>query len=183
MGLFDFGKKKKDDSGVDHITDLGIPDLKAGYLFDYDMQTWEVVSRATVYFDDGRTALEFKISSGEKSLQLSYEEDDGEYITVTKKFPVGAIDGDVRSHILEHEDPPEEIVYNGKTFYLEESGPGEYLLDGEDAKEPFIFWEFVDEEEEELLGIEQWSETSFEAAVGKYIEAWQITNILPGGKP
>jgi hypothetical protein len=185
MVLFDFGKKKKDDSEVDSITDLGITDLKAGCIFDYDMQTWEVVSLATVYFEDGRTSLEWEISSGGKSRWLSYEENDEEYITVTKKFPLGAIDGDVRSHIMEYEDPPEGIVYNGKTFWLEESGPGEYLCDGEDEndKEPFIFWEFVDEQEEELLTIEQWSETSFEAAVGKYIETSQISNILPGDKP
>ncbi|MFQ5585121.1 MAG: DUF4178 domain-containing protein [Calditrichia bacterium] len=43
-----------------------------------------------------------------------------------------------------------------------------------------MYWDFIDEEDENFLTIEQWGETEFEAAMGYYVEEYQFTNILPG---
>ena len=44
-----------------------------------------------------------------------------------------------------------------------------------------IRWEFLDEDEESFLGIEQWSESEFGAATGSFVEDYEFTSILPGG--
>ena len=41
-------------------------------------------------------------------------------------------------------------------------------------------WSYEDEEGEVYLGIEQWGEWDFDATVGKPVEEYQFTNILPG---
>jgi hypothetical protein len=177
MGLFNIFKKKDDSPS------LGISDLKDGYTFEYDMQTWKVVSRATVFDDFGGGNLVWEITSGIESRLLSYNLDDEGISSVSKFFKIEEIKGDIRHHLTENEDPPEEIVYNDTTFYLESYNQCDYQLDGKDEKKSFRYWEFVDEEEEYLLNLKQWGKTSFEATIGKYIEDFQIAKIIPNDLP
>ena len=73
------------------------------------------------------------------------------------------------------------IKYVVLTYYLDESGSGRMHQEGQATKE-FIHWDFIDEEDEHCLTIEQWGETEFEAAEGYYVEEYQFTSILPGGQ-
>ena len=52
---------------------------------------------------------------------------------------------------------------------------------GEGDGEEVIRWEFLDEDEENFLGIEQWSETELAAAAGFFVEDYEFTSILPAG--
>ncbi len=90
------------------------------------------------------------------------------------------LEGDIAGHIEKHEDPPEKVVYQGKTFFFEEDDVGE-LFRG-DSKEglPFVVWDFTDVKGEEFLTIEQWGETKFDLSIGFEVEEYQFTNILPG---
>ena len=51
---------------------------------------------------------------------------------------------------------------------------------GEGAGNEVIRWEFLDEDEESFLGIEQWSESELGAATGSFVEDYEFTSILPG---
>jgi hypothetical protein len=122
---------------------------------------------------------EWEITSGRKKRYLERAEDDEIIWTLSKKIPISAIEGDIRKYIIAHDDPPEKFVYSEKTYYLDESGTGRMLKQDTVPKE-FVYWEFIDEDDENLVTIEQWGETEFEAAAGHYVEEYQFTNILPG---
>ncbi|HSR49866.1 MAG TPA: DUF4178 domain-containing protein [Acidobacteriota bacterium] len=182
MGLFDFWKKdKKESPDLDPLHDLTLEKMKAGYLVDYDMRTWKVTARHRYDFD-GENSLEWQIEDGDQTWFLQREVDDEVYWSLSRKIPIGAIDGEIRKTIIDNDDPPERITYKGQTYYLEESGAGYFFENSQGSGEGFVYWSFVDEAEKHYLTIEQWGETEFEASHGIAVEEYQFTNILPGGE-
>jgi len=180
MGLKDFFRKPPKDE-FDPLTDLELSKLRVGYMLDFDMQTWQVTGYNRYEFGEGYSTDEWELTSAKGKWFLERSENDEVEWTLSKKIPMGAIEGNIRQYIIEHEDPPEQVVCKGKTYYLDESGPGYLLEKGEGPRREFIYWDFIDEEDEHFLTIEQWGDTEFEAAEGYYVEEYQFTNILPGG--
>ena len=101
--------------------------------------------------------------------------------SLSTTIAIGDVGGDVRQHILDHEDPPEQIVYGGRIYRLDAAYAGHMHPGGDGAGRHVIRWEFLDEAETGFVGIEQWSETEFTAAAGSIVEDYQFTHILPGG--
>ena len=176
MGIKDWFKKKED---IDPLRDLELSKLRVGFMVDYDLETWQVTGVCRYDYGEGYITDEWKITSGRLKRYLERSEDDEITWTLSEKISIGAMDGDLRKFIIAHDDPPDKIVYMAKTFYLEESGTGRMLRQDAAPKE-FVFWEFIDENDENFVTIEQWGETEFEAAAGHYVEEYQFTNILPG---
>lgn len=172
-----FKKKEKDE--LDPLKDLVLSKLKTGYLVDYDLKTWEVTAHNRCEWGEGDFSDEWELQSGEEIFYLEREEDDEVEWTFTQKIPITEIGNGIPAHIKEHDDPPEEINYKGKKFRLQDSGGGRFHKEGKDFYDEFLSWDYEDESEEYILTIEQWSEKSFEAAHGQYVEEYQFTNILP----
>ncbi|MDP6625217.1 MAG: DUF4178 domain-containing protein [Nitrospinota bacterium] len=171
-----FGKKEEE---IDPLKDLVLSNLKTGYLVDYDMKTWSVTAHNKCEWSEGMYSDEWELSSGEEVLYLEREDDDEVMWTLTKKISIAEVGKGIPAYVKEHEDPPEEITCREKKYHLEDSCGGRFHKDGKDSYDEFIAWDYEDESEEYVLTIEQWSETSFEAAYGKYVEEYQFTNILP----
>ena len=179
MGLRDrlFGKKTADEA-PDPLADLVLHKLKVGYLVDYDMQTWQVTSHARYNFsgqDDPVQEWELTAAGEQRFLELA----DGAW-SLSRKISIGDIAGDVRKHILDHEDPPERVVFEATEFHLDASYSGQMVPDGASTGQDLIRWEFLDTAEKTFVGIEQWSETEFAAAAGFVVEDYQFSHILPG---
>lgn len=184
MGLFDwFGKKPQalPANYVDPLHDLTLSKLRKGWLVDHDMKTWQVTDYYRYDFGDGYGADEWELTSSGETRYLEREEDDEVEWSFSRKIPIGAIDGDVRKHILEHDDPPSRIVFDGVLYHLESSGAGYMHRGGGAEREGFVYWNFVDRDDKRFVGVEQWGETEFEASAGHFVEEYQFTSILPGG--
>lgn len=179
MGLMDFFKKEDKDA-FDPLRDLELSKLRVGFYLDFDLKTWEVKSLNTYDFGEGYATDEWELVSGREKWFLERSEDDEVEWSFSKKIPIGAIEGQVRQHIIDHEDPPEQIVCKGKTYYLDESGSGRMYENGKGTPKEFIYWDFIDDDDEHFVTIEQWGETEFEASEGYYVEEYQFSNILPG---
>ena len=180
MGFLDRLRKKSDEDELDPLADLVLAKLKPGYLVDYDLRTWRVTDYNTYRFNDGHEAEEWELTADHDKRYLELSRGDGEVWTLSKEIPVGAIDGDVRQHILDHDDPPSEVTYKGTVYYLEGSSGGEMLPAGRGPGKHLIQWELLDEDEERFLSIMQWSETEVTAVSGIFVEDYQFTDILPG---
>ncbi len=180
MGLKDLFKKKKEPDY--DATDIRVTDIKLGFIFEYDLSTWEVVEEYEYDWGNNYFSKEFKIFNGTETKFLSLDEDDELYIAVTTKVKVRSVDEDLPEYIIEHEAPPKKITYNGTKFFQEEESPGYFrnVEDGEDddAWSEVVSWEYEDDNDQ-VLTIEQWGDKEFEASFGKYIKEYEISNILP----
>lgn len=181
MGFLDkFRRPKPEDSepSFDPLADLVLEKLKVGYLLDYDLRTWKVTDHTHYRFNDGRRAEEWELTEGREKIFLERATGDGEFWSLSKSLPIGAL-GNTRSHLLEHEDPPDQIEHEGVTYFLDGSVGGE-MTSRDGSRYEVIVWELVDQDEEKFLSIQQWSETEVTAAIGHFVEDYQFTNILPG---
>lgn len=184
MGLFDnFFSKKKDEPQYDS-TDIRVQDLDVGFVFEYDLSTWEVQAVYEYDWGDDYFTHEFKISNGEKTLFLSLEEDDEVILSLSKKIKVKALGDEVLQKLMSTQKPPEKITFEGSEYLLEEESPGYFndLSKGSEAWEEFIAWDYTDQSGDRLITIEQWGEKEFEASSGKFINVYEISSILPASK-
>ena len=178
MGIFDFFKKKK--AQYDPLN-LKVTDLDKGFLFDYDLKTWEVKEVYLYDWGDNFFTKEFKVSDSSDTRFLHIEEDDELEITLTQKIKVRSINNDLPEYIQENEYPPKTLIYNDMHFYKESENPGYFkTADAKDDQwQELISWDYYDDEDTHILNIEQWGEREFEASFGRIIATYEISNIVP----
>ena len=180
--VFDFFKKKKKEDGLDDLDSLILAKMKPGFLVDYDDNTYTVSAKNYYLWEEGGRTDEWELKLGNEVSYLERFEEDGEVEwSFCKKFSISALDGDIAQHIIEHEDPPEKIVYKDITFYFEEDDIGEYFKGGVSKPLQFVAWDFRNNSEGKKICVEQWGETRFDVTISFEVEEYQFTNILPGG--
>lgn len=180
MGLKNFFSKKKEKEPEYDILNMKVTDLRKGFVFDYDLSSWIVEEEYEYDWGDEYFTKEFKITNGTEIKYLGIDSEDKEYIAITEKIKLRAIDVNLPEYIIEHEAPPKEFEYNGTKYMLEEENPGYFKDLGNKDQDwiEFMSWDYEDYDNN-LISIEQWDEKSFEASIGKYIKATEISNILP----
>jgi hypothetical protein len=182
MGLLDFfSKKKKGDEDTDSIADLGLSDLKAGYMVDYDLATYQVEAHNFYDWGKGDKSYEWQLKGIDTTYFLEVEDEDEKEWSLNRKIAFGKLDPQVKESILESGDPPREITLDGVTYYQEEMAGGHFHKDcqPENGRE-FLRWSYEDDDGSKYLSIEQWGEMEFEAYTGIPVEPYQFSNILPG---
>lgn len=185
MGLFDFFKGKKADTEHEEIMhDLVLNQLRTGCFVDYDLTSWKVTASHKYAWGED-ISLEWQLVSAEKTLYLEMEEDDVAEWSMSESIPFADLGDNVRSALVEAGDPPDEIVYNGVTYYIETALGGYFFKNGQEKPnarpEEMLAWDFCSEDGDHYLSIEQWGETEFTASKGWPVEEYQFTNILPAG--
>lgn len=176
MGIFDFWKK--DEPSAD-ISRLELKDLRRGYLFDYDMKTWQVTATHNYTYGEGHTACEWEIEhSGEQKFLMRNSGDEITYC-LGEKINLRELSPAVKESIISTEDPPATITYRKQEYHLEESGSGLFYRNQQETATEFIYWEFIDTSDSSFISIEQWGETDFTASHAVWVESHQFTAILP----
>jgi len=177
MGLADFFKRKqpKYDS-----TNIRVTDLDVGFVFEYDLESWEVQASYEYDWGDNYFSKEYKINNGTKTLYLAVEDDDEISLSITDKIKVRVLGENVLNDLMNLQKPPTTITYKDTKYFFEKESPGYFndIAKGKDWVE-FISWDFEDESGENIITIEQWDEKEFEASAGKSIKEFEISNILP----
>lgn len=181
MGFFDRFKKDKPDKP--DLTKAGLADLKKGWLVDYDLKTWEVTAKNRYDWGEDDKSYEWQLRNGDEVIYLELEYDDVEDWSVNRKISFPSLGGAVKQAIVSQGDPPEEIVYKGTTYYLEEMAGGRFMKDCQGFGQELLRWSYEDDEGDNYLGVEQWGEEEFEASIGVPAEEYQFQNILPRETP
>ncbi len=178
MGLLNYFKKDKPSYDS---TDIRLTNLDVGFVFDYDLSTWEVKEVYEYDWGDNYFTVEFKIDNGEEIAYLAVEDDDELEIILSKKIKIRTVGEDIPEHISQHQKPPVKIEYENREFLLDGETPGYFRRadTGNEQWDEFIAWNYFDKDNEFNLTIEQWGETEFEASFGKVLKEFEISNILP----
>ena len=180
MGLFDKFKKKQEPHYDPN--NIKIEDLRVGFMFDYDLNTWQIKEEYEYDWGDNYFTREYKIEAADDVAYLHIDYSDEGSMTLSKKLKVRALGEDLPEEIVENKRPPKKIEDKGTTYYLDKESPGYFSDDPEDDESwvEFISWDYYDSEEKLVACVEQWGTREFEASYGKVVNDFEITNILPG---
>jgi hypothetical protein len=178
MGILDIFKKSKK-KGPELLSDLTLSDLEVGYLVDYDMKTWEVSAHNYYEWGEGDISHEWQLKSADEVVYLEKESDDEDEWSLNRKIPFNRLGSEIREKIIESGDPPDEIVFEDISYFLEEMSGGQFHANSHSPGKELLRWSYEDDEGRRYLGIEQWGEEDFDASVGEPVEEYQFTNILP----
>ncbi len=178
MGIFDFFKKKENERHFDP-TNITIKDLGKGYIFEYAIETWTVTALFEYDWGDNYFTREFVIKNGDTEKFLYIEDDGGLVVTLSEKVKLRKLGEDVCDYIDSHQEPPKKIKYQGVKYYLDEKSSGfSKEIDASNWKE-LISYDYLDEDEEKTLCIEQYGDEEFEVTKGIIITELSVSNILP----
>ncbi|MEM9857706.1 MAG: DUF4178 domain-containing protein [Bacteroidota bacterium] len=181
MGLFDFLKKKEKEPEYD-VTNLKVSDLDHGFILEYDLKTWEVKEVYEYDWGNNNFSQEFMLDSGDEVIYLGVEDKGELHLSAMKNIKIRKLGDDIIDKTIKKKRPPKNLEYDGVSYHLHTDNAG-YFNDktkGTDDWEELISWEYYDDEETNILSITQWGERDFEAAVGKVVKEYQISNIIPG---
>jgi hypothetical protein len=176
-----FGGKEEEPT-IDPLADLVLDKMAPGFLVDHDGRTFEVAAKHYHDTGDGFRTDEWELRSEGEMLYLNRVEADGAYWTLTRKVPLGMIDDRLKKHIQQHGDPPESIDFEGVTYLMQSYGGAQFYRNGRGPAQPFLYWDYEDDQRERVLTVEQWGDIEFHAYLGHYVEDYQFTNILPGAR-
>jgi hypothetical protein len=178
MGIFNFFKKKETERHFDP-TNITVKDLGKGYIFEYKTENWTV--NAVFEYDWGGNYFtrEFTIQNGEIIKYLHLEDDGGLTVTLSDKIKIRKLGEEVTDFIYEKQKPPKKIIFEGIKYFLDEKAPGFTKEIDQETWAELVSYDYIDEDEENVLSIEQYSDESFEASVGQFITESSIYNILP----
>lgn len=182
MGLFDFLKKKEKEPEYD-VTNLSIKDLGVGFLFDYDLKSWQVKEEYEYDWGSSNFSSEYKIDSGDEVCFLHIEDRGELKISVTKSIKIRTLGSDIIDKTIKKERPPKKLELDGIQYHLHTDNAG-YFNDksaGSSDWEELMSWEYYDDDEKHVLSITQWGERDFDASAGTMIKEFEISNIIPSG--
>jgi len=177
-----FFKRKKDEEELKYDpTNMHVTQLAKGFFVDFTMESYEVHEEYEYEWEDGLIGKELQLFNGTKKLYLYMETDDDLELSIAEKIKLSAIDVNLARYIMEDDEPPAELEYQGVKYFLQKERLGHCHKKGtkkEDA-DALISWEFVDEFDTSVLTIERWGEKEFEAAIGENVREIEFSNIIP----
>lgn len=171
-------KKKGEDKQEPDLLNLNLVDLKPGYVLDYDLKTWEVTAQH-LYDYEGDKVEEWELTCSDDVVYLDGEDDDGFTWILTQKISLSEVDDDLKTYLDENEEPPEQIICDGVTYEAKSSSTGKFHKNRSGSGDDFIVWDYLDVTERKVLVIEQWGDDDYETSIGKVVEEYEFSNILP----
>ena len=172
-----FGIRNANKDTTDTKIDFDIPDLKKGYIFDYDMSSWEVEDVVVYTWDNGVKDLEFNIFNGKDKMYLNYEKA-GSQVSIFWEAKLNDVWAEARNNIRKKVDISErEFKYKGNTYYF--AGEGSAKVSSSTETFHMQNWLFQTDSDDSLVSINKYEDNSMEVYVGKKLKLHEISNILP----
>jgi hypothetical protein len=141
MGIRDFFGKR-DSKETDSVTRLNLSDLKPGWMVDRMGRTYEVTAYNAYEWGEGDRTDEWQLQDGTETVYLEREFDDENDWSLNRKISFRGLGPGIAERIAETGDPPEELVHEGRRYYLEEAAGGHFLKDGKGPRQPMLRWSY-----------------------------------------
>ena len=171
----DFKPYRKDELRIEnavpgavlHLTGIG------SEMEDFDLK---VISKHT-YRQGESSWYEFECDRGSKKVWIDMEEDDELELAVSLRV-LKLRDLGITKKDLIHFDEEEEgsFEFEGDKYWLEDSDRAVFYRHSQDKEtEKFYYWDFEAENGGKYIGIEKWSDGSYDVTYSEAIKPSQVT--------
>lgn len=165
-------------------SNLKVEHLKAGYLFDYQMKTWEVKCEYQYDWHDGSTEREFVVVQEHQYQFLNVWSQYSMWnVRLSEEINLYAIEENLDQKIAHQDKPPSVLRYGDLKFYRNQANEGlvfdKSLSDPNVKPYSLIVWNYYDQSRSKVLRIEQRGHGNFTAKLGFMVDTHHFTEILP----
>jgi len=159
---------------------LGIINIKAGFLVDFDLTTWETVQEWQYDWDNGNSGKEFRLVNEKETLHLYMRNEGTQLHTILgRKVNIFSIDRELEEEIQTNSRPPSVINYEEIDYFRENTKVGwRHELTAKTSASKITAWEYFDETMTFFMRIEQIEGQSYKATVGEVISPFEFSNVL-----
>ena len=160
---------------------LSIVNIKAGYLVDFDLTTWETVQEWQYDWDNGNSGKEFRLVNEKETLHLYMRNEGTQLHTILgRKVNIFSIDRELEDEIQTNSRPPSVLNYQEIDYFRENTKTGwRHELSSKTSANKLTIWEYFDETMTFFMRIEQIENQTYKATVGEVISPFEFSNVLP----
>lgn len=152
--------------------------LQPGYLFEFDLKTWQVVGRKQLdWLPDGSELMIQAISGGDSGLLFLRR---GYPTLFARRLSVHLLNSGLEDQLARYDKPPATLQFQEQMFYREQPLNG-YLFDlhGTEQCLHFRSWDYCDLKREQWLRIMICAQKEIKVFTGRTISPYEISDILP----
>lgn len=177
--MFSGGSQK---AGPDPFSSLVIQKVEAGAVFEltnvgpeFEDFTLKVLAKH-IYKQGNFSWFELECDKGGEKVWLDVEEDDELEVAIgLKRIGLEELGLDIESFPEQLKNKKINLLYEGKTYTLDEKGECIFCRHGDLAQsEPLTFWDFTCTDEQSFIGIEQWSDGTVDVTWSVPVKPSQI---------
>lgn len=181
MGIFDFFKKKPAEPNYDPA-DIRLTDMRTGFVFEYELQSWVVKESFMYRWQDNSETIEFLIDNGRQQWYMSVDQGAPLTISLMQKCKMREVLEDLPEQVDQNGMPPQNIVFRGEKYFRDEESVGIYQSEHDRDWADVVSWDYFTAAEDKILTIEQWGEHEFEVWCGNVVREAEFSNLMPGNK-
>ena len=186
--MFGFFKKndknKKEELHYDPLN-IVVTDLRRGWLFDFEGQTWDVVEEYEYDWGEDFFTYAYLIQSESgQQFMLDIDEDEGLQCWIYERIPFRDLPNAaaLADSMVDEQRPPRELQFRGQRYFRDSEAGGFFRNIEQTEFREFIFWHYSDDSGDWNLRLEQWGEDDFKAALGRWVAEGEFSNFLPVNK-
>lgn len=119
--------------------------------------------------------FELKLTGDEgRTYWLDWQDRGGLNVSLTREMPFTSLGFTPEDLAAFDDEESGNFDFDGVIYYFSASGESQlYENDGSES-EPFYYWNFEDEEHENVINVARWSGGTYEAATGSYIDVSDV---------
>lgn len=162
LGFFSrlFNKKEKKAT----VRKRDVLSIEVGDIIEYDLADYEVVGKIT-YRQNNYKWYSYQLLGEEKTIWLAAEMDDELELGIYEKM-----------QLPEANDFPNQLIFNNKTYSIDESGQAEVTGEGRSSSltgQCIRYAEYCDASESSFISLEEW-DSDVEVSIGYPIENYEV---------
>ncbi|TAF32383.1 MAG: DUF4178 domain-containing protein [Cytophagales bacterium] len=164
--------------------DLQPVNLKAGYMFDFMLKTWSVQGEKQCDWDNQVSERELlvvdRLNGHRAHLYMTHSAP----MDIFFCYPVNLaqISPTMEADIQANGRPDNMVSYNNTPFYREIQREGLcFDITGSGTHQRVMVWLFFDGLRENVLRVERKGRNQIEGTIGRVIQSYEISDILPHG--
>ena len=166
-----FLRKKTPDSNQSPPT---LDDVKPGGVIAIKGIEYLVEQRNRYTEEDGEW-FELKLNGdGGQTYWIDWQHRGGLNVTVTREIPFAELGLTSEDLATFDDEETGSFDFNDVIYYFTASGESRLFENNDSESEPFYYWNFEDEEHENVINVARWNGGVYEAAIGNYIKASDV---------
>ena len=151
-----------------------LDDVKPGGVIAVNGIEYLVEQRNRYTEEDGKW-FELKLTGDEgRTYWLDWQDRGGLNVSLTREMPFASLGLTPEDLTAVDDEETGNFDFDDVIYYFTASGESQFYENDGSESEPFYYWNFEDEEHENVINVARWSGGTYEAAIGSYIKVSDV---------